>query len=211
MSYGTRVAASGIAAMLTVGLAACGSTSESDTTALASATSAASAVMMGSATDVAFAQSMIPHHEQAVEMSNMALDGRAEASPEVQQLAAQIKAAQDPEIQQMTQWLQAWGAPTSMPGASGDVSSMDHSGHDMGGITMAGMMTPEQMTQLEQATGSEFDTMWQTMMIEHHEGAITMAEQAKAESGNPQVVALADAIMTSQQAEIETMRANLAQ
>jgi len=168
-------------------------------------------MMSGSATDIAFAQGMIPHHQQAVEMADAALDPASDASPEVKKLAKQIKGAQDPEIQQMTQWLQQWGAPTTMPGASGDMDSMDHGGHDMGGIAMSGMMTAEQMQQMRQATGSAFDTMWLQMMIAHHEGAITMSEQVKAGSSNEEVTALANAIITGQRAEIETMRRDLAQ
>jgi len=165
----------------------------------------------GSATEIAFAQGMIPHHQQAIEMADLALDPRADASPEVTALAEQIKGAQDPEIEQMSQWLQQWGAPSAMPGASQGMAGMDHGGHDMGGMTMSGMMTAEQMQQLQQATGTTFDTMWMQMMIEHHEGAIDMAEQVKAGSANPEVTALADAIITGQRSEIATMRGYLDQ
>lgn len=167
--------------------------------------------MQGSPTDIAFAQSMIPHHQQAIEMADLALDPAAGASEQVKQLAEQIKGAQDPEIQQMTQWLQAWGAPTAMPGATdgGGTAGMDHSGHDMGGMTMSGMMTAEQMQQLEQARGADFDQMWLTMMIAHHQGAISMAQQAQA-SNSSQVTTLTDAIITGQQQEIATMQQLLA-
>nr|MCU0299546.1 DUF305 domain-containing protein [Candidatus Nanopelagicales bacterium] len=155
-------------------------------------------------------QSMIPHHQQAVEMADRALSADSGASEQVQQLAEQIKAAQDPEIQQMTDWLQSWNAPTAMPGASqgADMQGMDHSGHDMGGITMAGMMTAEQMDELQQASGEQFDEMWLTMMIAHHEGAVAMAEQVRS-SSDPNVSTLADNIISSQQAEIEQMKAML--
>ncbi|MCB0918101.1 MAG: DUF305 domain-containing protein [Actinobacteria bacterium] len=162
-----------------------------------------------SASDVAFAQGMIPHHEQAVEMADLALDPRADASAQVKQLARQIKGAQDPEIEMMTQWLQQWGAPTEMPGTTGDLAGMDHSGHDMGGMTMSGMMTAEQMQDLHQATGATFNTMWLEMMIAHHEGAIAMAEQVKASSTDPAVTRLADEIIAAQRAEITTMRQDL--
>lgn len=207
MKHRKTLATFGLAAALAAGLAAC-SSSGTDTS---SATPNVSVAVTGSATDIAFAQGMIPHHEQAVEMADLALDPRADASPQVKKLARQIKGAQDPEIQQMTQWLQQWGAPTAMPGATGDMSDMDHGGHDMGGMTMSGMMTDEQMAQLSQATGEQFDTMWLQMMIAHHEGAISMAEQVKAGSDNPEVTSMADAIITGQRAEIETMRADLAQ
>ncbi len=208
------LAAAGVVAVLS--LSAC-SSSPSDSASQPAAASPSTTAPSesgtsapGSATEIAFAQSMIPHHQQAVEMSDMALDPVHEASPDVKKLAKQIKAAQDPEIQEMTGWLEAWGAPTAMPSASGDMADMDHSGHDMGGVTMSGMMTAEQMQQLAAAKGQAFDTLWLQMMIDHHEGAIQMAEQVKAESTNPQVIALADAIITTQKKEIATMTSFLA-
>jgi len=186
-------------------LAACSSSTDSAPSPGQSVSTAP--MTQGSPTDIAFAQSMIPHHQQAIEMADLALDPQAGASPQVQQLARQIKAAQDPEIEQMTQWLQAWGAPAAMPGVSdaSAVAGMDHSGHDMGGMTMSGMMTAEQMQELEQARGTDFDQMWLTMMIAHHEGAISMAQQAQA-SNSSQVTTLTDAIITGQQQEITTMQ-----
>jgi uncharacterized protein (DUF305 family) len=153
---------------------------------------------------------MIPHHEQAVEMADLALSADSGASEQVRQLAEQIKAAQDPEIEQMTEWLQAWGAPSAMPGASdGDeLQGMDHRGHDMGGMTVAGMMTAEQMAQLQAASGTRFDEMWLTMMIAHHQGAVAMAEQA-ASSSNPDVTTLAEAVIATQQQEISQMQTML--
>jgi uncharacterized protein (DUF305 family) len=192
-------------AVLGLGILAGCSSSES-----AEPVSTSSSQAGASATDVAFAQSMIPHHQQAVEMADLALSADSGASEQVQQLAQQIKAAQDPEIEQMTGWLQSWNAPTAMPGASQgtDMQGMDHSGHDMGGITMAGMMTAEQMDELQQASGEQFDEMWLTMMIAHHEGAVAMAEQVRS-SSDPNVSALADNIISSQQAEIQQMKAML--
>lgn len=192
-------------AVLGLGVLAGCSAAESGTPEPASTSQAAA-----SATDVAFAQSMIPHHEQAVEMANLALSADSGASEQVRQLAEQIKAAQDPEIEQMTEWLQAWGAPSAMPGASdGDeLQGMDHSGHDMGGMTVAGMMTAEQMAQLQAASGTRFDEMWLTMMIAHHQGAVAMAEQA-ASSSNPDVTTLAEAVIATQQQEISQMQTML--
>ncbi len=199
-----------LSGLLVAGLAACSSDSSSGSSTTPSVGS--SAMMTGSATDVAFAQSMIPHHQQAVEMADLALAPQADASPQVKQLAEQIKAAQDPEIQQMTGWLQGWGAPTAMPGASSapGMQGMDHSGHDMGGMSVSGMMTDEQMQALRAASGQEFDDMWLQMMIEHHQGAIAMAEQVKGAAGDPQVAALADQIIAAQQQEIATMQESLA-
>lgn len=149
--------------------------------------------------DVTFAQQMIPHHQQAVEMAQLAQD-RA-ASEEVKQLAEDIEAAQDPEIEQMTQWLEDWGQEVPSP-------SMDHgdmSGGDMGG-EMPGMMDDTDMSMLEEAQGAEFDTMFLEMMIKHHEGAIEMARTEQANGENPDALALAEKVETDQSAEIETIK-----
>jgi uncharacterized protein (DUF305 family) len=153
--------------------------------------------------DVAFAQMMIPHHRQAVDMSALA-DTRA-TDPQVKQLAAQIKAAQDPEIATMTGWLTAWGKPTTAPGGM--------PGMDMGGTSsgpMPGMMSDADMTRLTSASGKDFDKQFCTMMIAHHQGAIRMAKQEQTAGANPDAKALAARIATSQQAEIDTMNKILA-
>lgn len=129
--------------------------------------------------DIRFAEEMIPHHRQAVEMA--ALVPARSTDPEVIDLAARIQQAQDPEIATMTGWLQAWGVAVPEGG--------EHSGMDHG--TMPGMMTSEQMAQLEAARGPEFDRMWLTMMIAHHEGAVRMAGTELAEGANPDAEALA--------------------
>ena len=165
----------------------------------------ASPVASGSAADIAFAQLMIPHHEQAVEMADMALAPKAAASAQVQALASQIKAAQAPEIEQMQDWLRQWGAPQQMASASTDAEG-GMEGMDMGGVTENGMMTAEQMATLSAATGAAFDRQWLELMIAHHQGAITMAEQVRSESQNPQVIALANEIIKSQTAEIVVMQ-----
>jgi len=148
--------------------------------------------------DVIFAQGMIAHHEQAIEMAGIALDPTIGASPAVQDLATRIKNAQDPEIELMTGWLTAWGKPVQMD-ASG--------GHDMS--SMEGVMTAEEMDALGAATGTQFDTMWLEMMVRHHEGAIAMAETVKASGSNADVLGLAEQITTAQQDEIDEMRALL--
>lgn len=162
------------------------------------------AAQAGSEADITFAQLMIPHHEQAVQMADMALNQATTA--EVKQLAQQIKDAQDPEIQQMRGWLQAWGAPEQMAGMDG----MDHGDMDMGGQSADGMMSDEDMTSLMDAQGADFDKMWLEMMIAHHAGAITMAENIKQESQDADVTNLANSIISAQQAEIATMQALLA-
>ena len=190
-----RIAATAIALTLVAGLAACGSDeSSSDTT---TAAGESPAVQLNDA-DIEFAQGMIAHHEQAIEMSEMALDPNTGASAEVVDLATRIKAAQDPEIEQMTAWLNAAGQSITM-----DTSD----GHDMS--SMEGMMSVEEMDELASLTGTEFDQRWLAMMIEHHEGAVSQAETVKANGSNPDVLALADEIIAAQQAEIQEMQALL--
>ena len=156
--------------------------------------------------DIAFAQGMIPHHQQAVEMSKLATD-RA-GSDDVRRLATEIEQAQGPEIAQMQAFLTAWGAPApgAMPGM--DHESMGH-GPDQNGMGqggMAGMMTPEQMGQLKQANGADFDRMFLEMMIAHHEGAVQMAQTELANGTNPEATALAQQIVDAQETEIAEMR-----
>lgn len=155
------------------------------------------------ATDVAFAQGMIPHHGQAVQMADMAL--ATSTNPKIQALAEQIKAAQSPEIEQMTTWLTDWDQSVPDPNAMMD-DNMDHSG----GMMMSGMMSAADMARLENATGTDFDRMFLEMMVLHHEGAIEMAEQQLAEGKNQAVKDLSQAVITGQQAEIEEMNALIA-
>ncbi|MFD9304850.1 DUF305 domain-containing protein [Streptomyces sp. NPDC060048] len=144
------------------------------------------------AADVAFAQGMIPHHRQAVEMAGLA-STRAQ-SAEVKELADEIRKAQDPEIRTMSGWLASWGEQVPAEGA------VDHSGH--GG---AGMMTTEEMEKLEQSSGEAFDTAFTQLMIKHHEGAVAMAKKEKSDGAFPVAKAMADAIITQQTAEIARM------
>lgn len=146
--------------------------------------------------DVMFVQMMIPHHEQAIEMSDLILQTEG-VDPEVAALAEQIRAAQAPEIDLMEQWLDEWGLP-SMGGMGG----MDHGG--VGG--MDGMLTDEQMAELEAADGATGSRLFLELMIEHHVGAVEMAEDAIDDGRSPDVRALAQQIVTSQTAEIDTMR-----
>ncbi|WP_432831339.1 DUF305 domain-containing protein [Dactylosporangium sp. CA-092794] len=158
--------------------------------------------------DAMFAQMMIPHHRQAVEMATLA-DTRA-TDPEVKALAAQIKAAQDPEIQTMQDWLTSWGKP--MPAMSDGMGGMTHG--DMPGMpatsAMPGIMSDTDLANLKAAKGRNFDQQFCTMMIAHHQGAITMAGQELANGTNPDAKALAQKIITAQQAEIDTMKKILA-
>ena len=181
-------------------LSACGSDSSNSSAGLSTSTPAGEVTGDFNAADVLFAQGMVPHHEQAVEMAALALDPAAGASAEIQALATQIQGAQDPEIELMTGWLQAWGQPMDMPGTD-----------DMAGTEgMDGMMSADDMAGLATLTGAEFDTAWAEMMIAHHEGAITQARTVKAAGSNADVMVLADEIITAQQAEIDEMKALLA-
>ncbi len=149
--------------------------------------------------DVRFATEMIPHHQQAVEMSDMALE---QGGTEVRELAERIQAAQAPEIETMTGWLQAWGEDVPETDGHGGMEGMDHS-------QMEGMMSPEDMEDLGSARGSQFDSMWLEMMVEHHDGAISMAQTQVADGLHPEAVALAENIAESQEVEIDEMKALL--
>jgi uncharacterized protein (DUF305 family) len=192
-----RLAVASATLALVGALAACGSDDSpaADTAPAAEATSPAASDVDLNAADVEFAQGMIAHHEQAIEMAEIALDPNIGASPEVVDLAIRIQAAQDPEVELMTAWLVAEGEPLTM-----DMSD----GHDMS--SMDGMMSADDMDALAAATGTEFDRMWLEMMIAHHEGAISQSETVKASGSNADVRALADEIIVAQQAEIAEMQ-----
>jgi uncharacterized protein (DUF305 family) len=201
MRHRTPLALLGVAATF---LVACGSDDDAATTTAASMPAATTADGESSdaqfnEADVEFAQGMIAHHEQAIEMAEIALDPNVGARAEVVDLATRIMGAQDPEIALMTQWLGDWGQPVTM-----DTSG----GHEMS--EMEGMMSAEEMDALAASTGAEFDTMWMEMMIRHHEGAIAQSEDVKASGSNPDVLALADQIISAQQGEITEMEQLLA-
>ena len=175
------------AAALGVLLAGCGGSHDVGMASPSSTTGA-------SAADAMFAQMMIPHHQQAVEMSMLA-ETRA-SSPKIKALATEIKGAQQPEIDQMTAWLEEWGIP---------VMPMDEAMSEHGGHGMSGMLTDDQMQQLADANGPEFDRLFAEFMILHHEGAIDMAEDV-VDSKDPRVAALAAAIIKTQADEIAHMQ-----
>jgi uncharacterized protein (DUF305 family) len=142
--------------------------------------------------DVSFAQDMIPHHRQATEMAAM-VESRTK-NPDVRELASAITAAQQPEIDVMSGWLKSWGEEVPE-----EMSGMDHSDG------MPGMMSPDDLGALEKASGGDFDRMFLTMMIEHHEGAIEMAKTEEAEGTFADAIELARRIQKDQAAEIRTM------
>jgi uncharacterized protein (DUF305 family) len=149
--------------------------------------------------DVTFAQTMIPHHEQAVQMAEMAQTHAASA--EVKRLAAEIEAAQGPEIDTMRGWLEAWAQPQPSTMGGGD-----HGMSDMDVDDMPGMMSDDDLSELGDAQGDAWDRMFLTMMIAHHEGAIQMARTEQADGRNLDAIALATQIEADQKAEIATMR-----
>jgi uncharacterized protein (DUF305 family) len=156
------------------------------------------------AADVVFAQGMLPHHIQAIAMSSQA-SSRA-ASQEVKDLASRIDQEQGPEIEQMNQMLDAWGAPRPQPGST---AMPGMPGMPMGGMPMPGMMGEAGMQQLAAQSGPAFDRMFLQMMIEHHTGAVQMAQTEQAQGLNPQAKELAGAIISDQQREITEMQALL--
>lgn len=145
-----------------------------------------------------FAQMMIPHHEQAVVMSDLA-PTRA-SSKEILDLASEIKNAQAPEIAQMRAWLEEWGFP---------VMDMDDMGAHAGHGGMQGMLSDDQLDALASASGEEFDQLFATYMIAHHEGAIEMAQDVLRDGRDARVKSLAEQIISSQRAEIDQMQAFL--
>lgn len=155
--------------------------------------------------DLAFARGMIPHHEEAIEMAKLA--GTRAASQEVKDLAQRIEAAQEPEIRQMRGWLRAWGEEETA-GDNEDMPGMDMG--DGGGEEEMGMMSPEQMRELEAASGPAFDRMFLESMIKHHESAIKMAETEVADGEFVDAKQLATRIIEDQKAEIDEMRRLLA-
>jgi uncharacterized protein (DUF305 family) len=146
----------------------------------------------GSYTDdeLMFAQMMIPHHSQAVTMSELALANST--NPEILSLATAIRDAQAPEIKQMQDWL----------------DQSDYSGTHAHHMEMSGMLTDEEIAELSSAKGETFDRLFLEGMIAHHKGAIEMISMIK-NSTNSEVKKLYADILASQSAEIETMKALL--
>lgn len=204
-----RALLAGVATFTAIGLAACGGSGEhapsgtghgsATTPAAAPSGSAAPGAAFNDA-DVTFAQMMIVHHRQAVDMAALA-DGRT-GNAKVTDLANKIKAAQDPEIATMTGWLTAWGQPTAAP---------DGGGHGSGHADMPGMMSDADLAKLKAATGTAFDKQFLTMMIAHHQGAVTMAKEQLQKGSNPEAKTLAQKIITDQENEIAEMNNLLGQ
>lgn len=143
--------------------------------------------------DVDYARMMIQHHTQALEMTELVPD-RAE-STKLKALAERIEAAQKPEIESMRGWLKDHGKTEKDDTAGGHQHS-----------TMPGMATEAQLDRLRAARGKDFDQLFLTLMITHHEGAITMATDVKAQGNNVRIEEMADDVIAQQTSEITRMR-----
>jgi uncharacterized protein (DUF305 family) len=145
------------------------------------------------ADDVSFAQNMMPHHKQALDMADLARKNSTD--PALLELASGIAAAQGPEMGQLSEMLRSWGQNPD--------TAMDHSGHAM---AMPGMVDAATMGRLESLRGAEFDTLWLQSMISHHQGAIEMAKAEIANGQNPEAKKLAEQIAEAQESEITQMK-----
>ncbi|MFF3884423.1 DUF305 domain-containing protein [Streptomyces sp. NPDC001914] len=143
--------------------------------------------------DVSYARMMIRHHAQALKMTGLVPD-RARAG-DLKRLALRISAAQGPEIEAMRGWLKTHGKTET-----GDTGGHQHT-------EMPGMATDAQLKKLRAARGADFDALFLTLMITHHEGAITMATDVKAQGNNLGIEEMADDLVAQQTSEITRMRA----
>lgn len=205
----TRVTRAAAAATLTLTLAltaACGGEEPAG-----DASGASAPESRHNQADVGFAQDMLVHHAQALDMVELT-DGRP-LEPDVRRLASDIEAAQAPEIETFTDWLETWDERVPHAGMDGmdgmqgmegtdDMEGMDHD--------MPGMMTSGQMDRLTEASDEEFQSAWLELMIEHHEGAVEMAETQVERGEYAPAIELAEQIAASQTSEIEEMRRMLA-
>nr|WP_300046453.1 DUF305 domain-containing protein [uncultured Nocardioides sp.] len=190
---------------LSAGLAACGDDAGSSGS---SGSSAEVSTTEHNDADVSFASDMITHHAQALSMVDLTLDRTLD--PEVQALAEDIRAAQGPEIETMADWLTTWGeeVPETMrdhANAGHDMGDMSEHMDDVGDDDMPGMMTADDFDALENASDAEFQDMWLEMMVEHHEGAVEMAETEQEDGQFKDAVDLAGQIIEAQNTQIDTM------
>lgn len=211
-----------LAVASTLALAACGEATDATTDTTTSATSTATTTPETTETttatteadgeisadhndaDIMFAQMMIPHHQQAVEMSEMLL-AKEGIPAQVVEFAQGVIDAQGPEIDRMNAMLEAWDQqPVTDSGGMdhGKMGGMDHG--EMGG--MSGMMSQEDMTALEEAQGTEAARLYLEQMTAHHEGAVDMARDEVADGQNPHAITLAEQVISDQEAEIAQMQ-----
>jgi uncharacterized protein (DUF305 family) len=147
------------------------------------------------AADVTFAQSMIPHHQQAVDMSAMVRSNTTNRDLIV--FAKRISVDQQAQIDTLRELLAQWG----------EQLAPDHMGH--GAMAVDGMVDAATMDKLQTMTGTPFDVLWLKSMIRHHEGAVAMAMPEIAHGENPKAVKMAKIIVDWQQLEIGRMHAML--
>jgi uncharacterized protein (DUF305 family) len=147
--------------------------------------------------DVRFIQDMAAHHGQAVYMAGLAPE-RA-SSADLKGLASRIRDVQGPEIDMMNRWLSQHSLPTVESGAPGH-------GHAAAAGPMPGMATPEQLQALANARGETFDTLFLQMMIAHHQGALSMAEDVRQKGADVRVQEIADGVVAEQTDEIRRMQ-----
>jgi uncharacterized protein (DUF305 family) len=173
-----------LAALLT----ACGGSSTAEHAGHGSATPTTNSEH--NADDVMFAQMMIPHHQQALDMAAMVPSHTT--NQDIILLAVHINQDQKPEILAFQSWLQRWGEPI---------------GHGHGhGMPIDGMVDAATMNQLQSLRGPDFDKLWMQSMISHHRGAIAMAQQEIAHGRNPDAISRAKLIVSTQQREIDYMK-----
>jgi uncharacterized protein (DUF305 family) len=137
--------------------------------------------------EIMFAQMMIPHHEQAISMSETAL--KKSRNQAILKLSNQIKSLQGTEKSQLAYWLKATDSSMTMD-------------HDM---QMSGMLTTKELASLKRLTGTQFDRAFLQLMIKHHQGAIEMLDLIS-DSKNMEAKALAKAINSAQSKEITSMK-----
>ena len=200
-SAGKRITAVLAALAIAAALGSCSRSSSTDVHAghagVNSTPDAQSAIH--NADDVAFARNMIPHHQQAVDMSAMVPTNTH--NRDVIVLAKHISLDQQAEIDTMQGLLAQWGEP----------AAAEHGGHaGHGGMPMEGMVDDATIDQLRSLTGADFDRLWLRSMISHHQGAVTMAQREIARGLNPDALKLARIIVDAQQWEIATMNHLLA-
>jgi len=177
-------------AVIAVALASCGDTEERSAPS-SPATSAIEQVAAHNDADVTFAQMMIPHHEQALELTALVPDRSTDVA--LTKLASTITAEQRPEMVALRALLLQWGAdPRQLP---------PHG--DMG---MEGMVDDATMARLASLNGAAFDTLWLQSMISHHQGAIEMANVEIANGRSADMMTMARNIVTAQESEIEQMK-----
>ena len=188
--------AAGLAVVI-IALSACGTAAREDRGTPASPAASAGPVAGHNTDDVMFAQLMVRHHRQSVELAALVPD-RA-ANPALLQLAMMIAGQQQPEINALKAMLAQW-----------DVDSSERVREGAHGMTMAGTVGEATMIRLLALNGPEFDTLWLRSMIGHHEGAVAMAKAEIADGSDVDMVGLARAVITARQGEIDRMQQLLA-